>query len=78
MCVAGPTVEGRHAAPAMMASPEVTQKEQEKSGLGWNSHTYVDEVPANSNANPNPNSPNFNPTLTPTLSLTLTLTLTLT
>jgi len=41
----GPTVEGRHAAPAMMASPEVTQKEQEKSGLGWNSHTYVDEVP---------------------------------
>ena len=62
----------------MMASPEVTQKEQEKSGLGWNSHTYVDEVPANSNANPNPNSPNFNPTLTPTLSLTLTLTLTLT
>ena len=45
MCVAGPTLEGRHATPAMMASPEAKQQEQEKSGLGWNSHTYVDEVP---------------------------------
>ena len=45
VCVAGPTLEGRHATPAMMASPEAKQQEQEKSGLGWNSHTYVDEVP---------------------------------
>jgi len=41
----GPTLEGRHAAPTMMASPEAQQQEQAKSGLGWNSHTYVDEAP---------------------------------
>ena len=68
VCVAGPTLDGRHAAPAMMASPEAKQQEQEKSGLGWNSHTYVDEVPANPNPHPNPNpnpSPNSYPNLNP-------------
>ena len=40
LCVAGPTLEGRHAASTMMASPEAQQQEQAKSGLGWNSHTH--------------------------------------
>lgn len=39
--LAGSAVEGRHAAAPVMASPEATQQEQAKSGLGWNSHTHA-------------------------------------